>query len=56
MTSLCATREAALACLREEEDECYQKNTDGQGQEEAEKERTGRIGWRHFEAAMRRRR
>lgn len=49
-------REAALACLREEEDECYQKNTDGQGQEEAEKERTGRIGWRHFEAAMRRRR
>jgi len=49
-------REAALACLREEEDEYEKESAAGRGKEEPEKERTGRIGLRHFEAAMRGRR
>jgi hypothetical protein len=40
--------------LREEEDEYDKKSADGRDQEEAEKERAGRIGLRHFQAAMRR--
>jgi hypothetical protein len=46
-------REAALACLREEEDEYEKKSAAGQGREAGEKERNGRIGLRHFEVAMR---
>ena len=49
-------REAALACLREEEDEYEKESAAGRGREEPEKERTGRIGLRHFQAAMRGRR
>lgn len=46
-----------MACLREEEDEFEEQRAERLGNEEKEeRKREGRIGWRHFEAALRGRR